>query len=62
MNFTFYAIIDGKTGGICSLKHSEHESLKAIFHSKEEADRAVNKNGSPDLFVKTVNIVDVEKK
>jgi len=57
MNIKFYAIIDSKNGGICSVKHDEYASLKAVFNNREEAERAILKADIDGLFIKTVNIV-----
>lgn len=58
-NVTFYAIIDPNNGGICSVKHNEHKSLKAIFNDRHEAEEVVKKYGDLDLWIKTVNITGV---
>lgn len=60
MNFTFYAVIDRSNGGICSVKHDEYKSLKAVFNSREEAEIAVKKAAELDLWIKTVSITGVE--
>lgn len=59
-NLTFYAVIDRSNGGICSVKHDEYKSLKAIFNSRHEAEEAVKKAAELDLWIKTVNITGAE--
>ncbi|WP_293649546.1 hypothetical protein [uncultured Pantoea sp.] len=60
-NLTFYAVIDRSNGGVCSVKHDEYKSLKAVFSSLHEAEEAVKKAAEHDLQTQIVNIIDAKK-
>lgn len=42
-SFAFYAVVD-HTGGISTLKHDKYEGVKAVFNSKEAAQKVLDNN------------------
>ena len=57
-NYSFYAVIDHN--GVCNISHDKYEYLKAVFSSKEEADRVLLDNKNIPLKVVEVSIRNVD--
>lgn len=57
-DYSFWAVISTKDGGLVSAYHEKYEEVKAIFTTKELADKCVAKQpAGHGLIVEEVEIV-----
>lgn len=57
MSKLFYVVCDNV--GIVSIEHDVYKSIKAVFSSKIEAEKLLQKYKDIDLFIKEVKIIVV---
>ncbi len=53
----FYAVVDA-SGGIVSVTNKDYDTLKAIFFSKEEAEKAITKakQKTPQIYLRVERV------